>query len=393
MLVSDSVVLINCGGVITGRRVEALVDADTILVELGMITAVGLESEIEVPSGATIVDVQGQLAAPGLIDSHIHPVIGDWTPRMNTFGWLASYVQAGITTALSQGSWALGGYPEDARGMVAFGITLSRAFAGFRPGGMKVHGAAVSLVADMSAADFDILQDEGVWLIAEIGSRSIIDPPLVRELLSLAHARGFISRVHFGPEAVPGTYTVTADMAIEMGAHVASHVNGGPTAPPDRDLDRIVDDSDCYLELSYSGNHRALLHVAQRVRDAEQLDRLIAGSDSPTGAGITPRAILQTVGLLAVFGGIAPELAFAAGTGNTAAAYGLNTGRIEVGREADILVLDAPKSSQADDALEALAIGDLPSISFVMIDGAIVSLQTANTLPAKRRAIVMSPAV
>ena len=203
MPVADAVVLTECGGVITGVWNEPFVDADTVVVEAGKIAAVGNHGEVEIPSDALVIDAQGQIAAPGLIDSHIHPVIGDWTPRMNTFGWLASYVQAGITTALSQGSWALGGYPEDARGMVAFGITLARAFADFRPGGMKVHGSAVSLTDDMSARDFDVLHDEGVWLIAEIGSRSIVDPALVHELLLLAHARGFTSRVHLAPKRFP----------------------------------------------------------------------------------------------------------------------------------------------------------------------------------------------
>ena len=150
----------------------------------------------------------------------------------------------------------------------------------------------------------------------------------------------------------------TAEMAAIMGAHIASHVNGGPTSPPDHDLDFVVDEMDCYLELSYPGNHRALLRVAGRARDRGALRRLIAGSDTPTGVGILPRAILQTAGLLATFLDVPPAQAFAVGSGNTAAAYRLNTGRLEPGREADILLIDAPRSSQAADGLEALAIGD-----------------------------------
>jgi enamidase len=382
------VLLRNLGGIVTGDVDRPTVDGDAIRVQGPHIAGIGAASALDDVKADTVVDAQGMVAVPGLIDSHIHPVIGDWTPRMNAFGWLAAYVQAGITTATSQGSWALGGYPEDPRGMVAFGITLARAFANFRPGGMKVHGAAVSLVGGLKEQDFELLSEEGVWLIAEVGSRSIVEPSLVRDLLEMAHRHGFVSRVHFGPEAVPGTFTVTAEMAATMRAHIASHVNGGPTSPPDDDLDFVVDEMDCYLELSYPGNHRALLRVAQRARDRGELRRLIAGSDTPTGVGILPRAILQTAGLLATFLEIPPAQAFAVGSGNTARAYRLNTGRLEVGREADILLVDAPKSSQAVDGLEALAIGDLPSIGMVMIDGEIVSLQTSNTLPAKRRVAV-----
>lgn len=385
------VVVENCGAIVTGTLDRPIYGGDAILAVDGKIAAIGARAALPVPADVTVVDARGQIAIPGLIDSHIHPVIGDWTPRMSAFGWLASYVQAGVTTSLSQGSWALGGYPEDARGMVAFGITLARTFAAFRPGGMKVHGAAVSLVEDFQESDFELLAREGVWLIAEIGSRSIVEPRLVSHLLEIAHAYGFVSRVHFGPEAVPGTYTVTAAMAAVMGAHIASHANGGPTGPPRSDLDYLLDRMDCYLELSYPGNHSALLYLAERARDLGRLDRLICGSDTPTGAGIQPRAILQTVGLLATFADVPAPEAIAVATGNTARAYGLDTGQLEVGRAADVLLIDAPRSSVADNGLEALRVGDVPSIGLVMIDGEIVSLQTTNTLPAKRPALVRAP--
>ena len=383
-----TIVLENLGGIVTGDIDLPVAEGDTILIQGGHIRAIGEHSAIQATESSTVVDAKGMIAIPGMIDSHIHPVIGDWAPRMNAFGWLGAYVQAGITTATSQGSWALGGYPEDPRGMVAFGITLARTMAGFRPGGMKVHGAAVSLVRGLKDEDFALLAEEGVWLIAEVGSRSIVEPSLVRDLLEMAHRHGFVSRVHFGPEAVPGTFTVTAKMASIMQAHIASHVNGGPTSPSGQDLDFMVDEMDCYLELSYPGNHRALLRVAGRARDRGDLRRLIVGSDTPTGAGILPRAILQTTGLLATFLDVPPAQALAVGSGNTAKAYRLNTGRLEAGREADILLIDAPRSSQATDGLDALAMGDLPSIGMVMIDGRIVSLQTANTLPAKRQVVV-----
>jgi enamidase len=353
-----------------------------VLIEAGLIRELGNSSDLE-SKAATIIDANGQAAIPGLIDSHIHPVVGDWTPRMNTFGWLESYSQAGITTAVSQGSWHQGAYPDDRQGMVALGITLARAFRDFRPGRMKVHGAAVSLVEGLTVEDFDLLADQGVWLIAEIGSRSIIDPHVIRPMLDIAHARGFVSRVHFGPEAVAGTYTVTAEMALAMGAQIASHVNGGPSSPPLADLDAMVDESDCFLELSYPGNHKALFHLVQRVMERGELKRLIGGSDTPTGAGVLPRAILQTAVLLAAFADLSPEQAVAAVTGNTARAYGLNTGILEPGREADLLLIDAPKGSGGRGGLDSLKRGDVPSVSLLMIDGKVVSLGTKNTLPAR----------
>src|SRR5919108_3094505 len=227
---AGSVAIVNLGRIVTGDVDRPLADGDTILVADGHIAALG--EHLAVPDGATVVDAHGQVAIPGLIDSHIHPSPGgDWTPRVSAHDWLAGYAQAGVTTATSQGSWHQGGYPDDAAGMVALSITLARAFAGFRPGGMKVHGATVSLVDGLGEADLELLRREGVWLVAEVGSRSIVDPERVRDLLAIAHRLGYVSRVHFGPEAVPGTHTVTAAMALGMGAQIASHVNGGPSPP------------------------------------------------------------------------------------------------------------------------------------------------------------------
>ena len=382
----------NCGAIVTGDVARPLADGDAIVVADGLIEAIGNRSALDLAPDVRRIDAQGQIAIPGLVDSHIHPVIGDWTPRMGVIGWLGQYAQAGVTTALSQGSWGLGKYPTDPHGMRALGTTLARVFNGFRPGRMKVHGAAVSLVDGFEESDFEALAADGVWLIAEVGVRSIVDPPTVREMLAIAHRHGFVSRVHYGPKALAGSYTVDAAMAKTMDAMITSHVNGGPTAPPDTDLDAAVDEMPGYLELSYSGNHRALLRVAERARDRGEVHRLLAGSDTPTGIGITPRSILHTIGLVASFAEVPPAEAIAIATGNAAAAYRLNNGRLEVGREADILLIDAPEASTAKDGLDALAIGDTPTISLIMVDGDVVTLQAANTLPARRPALLSDAA-
>lgn len=388
---SPPVLLTNLGAIVTGDPSAPLAHGDTILVEDGLIAAIGDAAGMPSRGDAIMVDADGQEALPGLIDSHIHPSVGEYTPRTKTHDWLESYVQAGVTTAVSQGSWHTGAYPDDRWGMLALATWLTRSFAGYRPGGMKVHGGTVSLVEGLTEQDFALLADEGTWLIAEVGSRSIVDPETVHAMLEVAHRLGFVSRVHFGPEAVPGTHTVSAAMAAVMQAHIASHVNGGPSTPPVADLDFMVEEQDCFLELSYPGNHRALLHVAERTRDLGMLHRLTAGSDTPTGSGIQPRAIMHTIGLLATFLDIPAAQAVAVGTGNTANSYRLNTGRLQIGREADILLVDAPKGSSGSGGLESLSMGDSPSVSLLMIDGNIVSVGTRNTLPPKRRPRVISP--
>jgi enamidase len=77
-------------------------------------------------------------------------------------------------------------------------------------------------------------------------------------------------------------------------------------------------------------------------------------------------------------------------TGNTARVYKLNRGLIAEGREADLVVMDAPLGSVGKDALTAIAAGDNPGVSLVLVDGKIVVTTSRNTPPATRKPTVKS---
>ena len=62
-------------------------------------------------------------------------------------------------------------------------------------------------------------------------------------------------------------------------------------------------------------------------------------------------------------------------TGNTADLYKLNTGKIEVGREADLQVIDNPPGSVGTDALKAIENGDPFGNSMVIVDGRIIAFR------------------
>ncbi|MBO9308095.1 MAG: amidohydrolase, partial [Thermomicrobium sp.] len=75
--------LINIGCLFTGDINNPLLpDCDTVIVEDGTITQIGKFSDLaaEVEQASTVVDVNGMTVAPGLIDSHCHVVLGDYTP-------------------------------------------------------------------------------------------------------------------------------------------------------------------------------------------------------------------------------------------------------------------------------------------------------------------------
>lgn len=383
VVAGDSTLITNCGRIVTGDIARPIADGDAILVRDGLIAAVGAAAEIDASDVQRTIDANGLDAIPGLIDPHVHPIFGDWMPRFNAHGWLAAYAQAGVTSVVSQGAVYIEGYPRDRLGAVSLTIALARSYRDWRPGGLKIH-PALPLVPGLTEEDFALLAGEGVRIIAEIGVASESDPGKVHAMLEVAHRYGFVSCVHFGPRSTDASKFVTAEMALAMHAQIAVHINGGPNAAPMSDIERLMDESDYFLELCYTGNQRVLIESARRAYERGLGHRLTIGSDSPTGHGLVPRSVWRVMQLIAGVCDIPPAEAVAIGTGNTARAFGLNTGHLEVGRQADILLIDAPRDSSVDGGLEALRHGDVPAVTMMMIDGKIVSWQTSNTLPGKR---------
>ena len=83
----------------------------------GKITAIGRFKDVNTEGATTVVDANGTTVAPGLIDSHVHPVAGDWTPRQNQIGWIDSYLHGGVTTMISAGEVHMPGRPRDVVGL------------------------------------------------------------------------------------------------------------------------------------------------------------------------------------------------------------------------------------------------------------------------------------
>ena len=106
-----------------------------------------------------------------------------------------------------------------------------------------------------------------------------------------------------------------------------------------------------------------------------------------------PLGMLRLIAHLASLGEIAPEHAYCLATGNTAHVHGLDTGLIEVGRAADLVIMDAPIGSVGHTALEALSHGDLPGISMVLVDGKVLTHRSRNTPPAARMAMATTRAI
>ena len=121
---------------------------------------------------------------------------------------------------------------------------------------------------------------------------------------------------------------------------------------------------------------------------AGALDRFIIGNDAPSGTGVIPLGVLRVICMAASLTGVTPEQALCMATGNTARVFGLNTGFVREGLAANLVAMDGPMGSVGKDALSAIAAGDIPGVSMVMIDGEIKVKVSRNTPPAVRKAKV-----
>ena len=374
----------NIGAIATGDISAPIASGDTIVVRGGLIASVGHGDGTDAEGIATVIDAAGATVMPGMCDDHVHPVLGDYTPRQQQLDWIDSCLHGGVTTMLSAGEPHLPGRPTDPAGVKALAILAHGSFANLRPSGVKVHAGAVLLEEGLTEADFAEMATAGVKLVGEIGISGVKDPDTAAQMARWAQANRMNVMVHTGGASIPGSGIVGADFVVTVKPDVAAHVNGGPTALPLDHVERILEETDARVEVVHNGNVKAAGEVAALVARRGELHRLVLGTDSPAGSGVQPLGMLRVVSWVSALGGVEPSAAVAAATGNVAAMHGLNVGILEPGREADLLVVDAPLGSQADDALGSFAIGDTPAVAIAVIDGSVRLSKSRNTPPPVR---------
>jgi enamidase len=382
--VSSKLVIRNIGLVLSGDLSHPILDANTVVVIDGRISVVGREKDIDTEGAAHLIDANGTALAPGLIDSHVHPVAGDWTPRQNQIGWIDSCLHGGVTTMISAGEVHMPGRPKDIIGLKAMAITAQRAFAAFRPSGVKVHAGAPVIEHGMVEEDFKALAEAGVTLLGEVGLGSVKDGATARQMVAWARKYGIQSTIHTGGPSIPGSSLIDKDIVLAADADIIGHINGGHTALPDQQITALCEESPRGLEIVHNGNERAALLALRTAKALGQLDRVILGTDAPAGSGVQPLGILRLISMLCSLGEIPAEIAFCFATGNTAKLRKLDCGMIEAGRAADFVFLDHAQHSAGTTLLESVRLGDLPGVGMTMIDGVVRSERSRNTPPAAR---------
>ena len=371
----------NIGSMFSGDVAMPVLAADSIRIENEYITAVGTGLDGPGP----VIDARGCAVLPGLIDNHVHPAFGDWTPRQNQLGWIEAFCHGGVTSMVSAGEVHVPGRPKDPVGVKALAIAAQRCFDAFRPLGVKVLAGAPVPEQALTAADYAEMAQAGIRWLGEIGLGSVRDPDEAAQHAQWARSAGLNSMIHCGGPSIVGSNRMGHEAVCAADADIVAHINGGPTSLSVDELTKVMAGTHRAIEIVHNGNPRTALHALNTLREMGALARLVVGTDSPAGSGVQPLGILRTIAFLASVGGLEPGLAIATATGNIGRWRGLAQGIIAAGRPADLVFMDAPIGGAGRDAAESLSLGDLPGIGGVIIDGvARIAARSRNTPPAGR---------
>jgi enamidase len=371
---------------LSGDIDKPILDADTIVIQDGVIAAVGRQADCDIDQARTVIDCRGTAVAPGLIDSHTHPVFGDWTPRQNQLGWIESCMHGGVTTMISAGEVHLPGRPKDIVGLKALAITAQRAFDGMRSagvgGGVKVLAGAPVIEKGMVEQDFADLAAAGVRLLGEIGLGSVKAGDEAARMVAWARKHGIQSTIHTGGPSIPGSGLIDEAVVLEADADVIGHINGGHTSLPYKAVCKLCEQSTRALEIVHNGNERIAILTARHAIELKCPHRVILGTDAPAGSGVQPLGMLRLIALISSMADIPAEIVFGFATGNIARMRKLAQGLIEVGRPADFVFMDKAQHSAGRDLLDSVRLGDIPGVGMVMIDGLVRCQRSRNTPPA-----------
>ena len=380
----------NIGCLFSGDITRPVLDADALLIEDGKILKVGLG--LSADDAEAVYDAAGTTLMPCLVDSHVHVAISEWAPRQSAMDWLGAYAAAGITGIISAGETHIPGRPSDPQGVKALATLTQKIFAGLRPGGAKVYAGAIIPVVGLTEQDFKDLADIGVNHTGEFGLGNAVDPETAGPMAEWGRKYGVRTMTHTGATFLAGSTGMNADRIIGIKPDVVCHVAGGGI--PIDGMRRLVEELPAYMEICAVNrpNPKFMRELVNILREKSALSRLILGTDSPSGYGIFPHGVWEVMALLCGACGLEPEIAVAAGSGNTAVCYGLESNLIKEGYAADLILCDAPLGAEQDTAADSLRAGTVPGVSMVFMDGEVlVSGEKVNTAPPKRAAVNQLP--
>ena len=233
----SSILIKNIGTLVTGKLTSPLRAANSILIDGPVVQEIGngLNSQAD-----RAIDANGITAIPGLIDSHSHPSIGEYTPAQNSLRWITNYMHGGVTALISAGELHLPGLPlpPDARTALSVAIVTKRCYDNLRPSGVKVHAGTLLLVPGLTEKDFDEIAALGIKLVKFIFyDYSLLPNGEAERYVAWAHARGIKVKIHSGGVSRSGVSQVAGfEIVQKIKPDIIGHITGGPIPMPEEDM-------------------------------------------------------------------------------------------------------------------------------------------------------------
>lgn len=370
---------------------EALLPATTVVVEDGIITAVGTDATV--PEGAEVLDGSGRTLMPGLIDAHVHT----FTPAM-----LQQAAVFGVTTVFDmftdEGFAAQMRAEQEAGPVTTRAAMLSAGTLATAPDGhgtqfgidvatLTAPDQAEQWVADRVAAGADYIK-----VVVESGeemgfTQPTLDEEIVTAVIEAAHAQGLLVVTHVqtaaaaamvvaaGTDGLAHMFSDELPAEVLVDAMVANDVFVIPTFTVFQSIgvDDQVDSSLAederiapYLTPAdlqslanpYHGFEAMSLAVASE--GVTQLHaagvRILAGTDAPNPGTAFGASMHRELELLTQ-AGLSPSEALAAATAVNADTFGLtDRGRVAEGQLADLVLVEG------DPTLDITATRDIVAV-------------------------------
>ena len=78
----------NIGEFFTGDLTAPTAEVSRLLIDDGKVAAFDPAGNV---TADRTIDARGLAVLPGLVDGHVHPVFGEWTPTQDALGWIGNY--------------------------------------------------------------------------------------------------------------------------------------------------------------------------------------------------------------------------------------------------------------------------------------------------------------
>ena len=214
----------NIGEFFTGDIARPQAAVTSLLIDGASIAALDPPADTKADA---VLDAGGSAVMPGLVDGHVHPVFGEWTPTQDTIGWIGNYVHGGTTTMVSACELHVPGldYENLSPDLVTSLAVVTAATTGrIRWSGARVHAGTVILVPGMTEEHFDRLA-----AAKSICAKFIFFPLATQQGRGAALSRSGAAPAASAPRSTPAACRAPASRRC---AATTSCRGSSPTSPP-----------------------------------------------------------------------------------------------------------------------------------------------------------------